>query len=314
MRLHRRRPAIVLTILMGVCLAGLAITLNVGWIILNWREILPLVLGIPLTLLLVAGVVLNTVFLVREMRRNDQQDSFLNAVTHELKTPIASIRLYLETLQQRSVPEEKRQEFYRIMLDDNNRLLATVEQVLKAGEITQRQHGTAFETLDLAALAQDAVTHALERNHLAPEAITFDRPVGTVAVNGNPDDLQTAIGNLLSNALKYSTSGSAVRVNVFRDEDGAACLQVADQGIGIPPDQLKRIFKRFYRVPVRAVLHRKGTGLGLFLVRSIARQHGGQVAAASRGEGHGATFTLRLPVLPESPSSLSVALPRQAGS
>jgi two-component system sensor histidine kinase SenX3 len=312
MRLSRRRPAIVLTILMGVCLAGLAITLNVGWIVLNWRELLPLVLGIPLTLLLVAGVVVNTVFLVREMRRNDQQDSFLNAVTHELKTPIASIRLYLETLQQRPVPEEKRQEFYRIMLEDNDRLLATVEQVLKAGEVTQRHRSGAFETVDLADLAQDVVTRALQRNHLSAHAIVFDRPAASLPVNGSPEDLQTAIGNLLSNALKYSTAGAAVHVHVFRDEDGAACLQVVDQGIGIAPDQIKRIFKRFYRVPVRAVLHRKGTGLGLFLVRSIVKQHGGQVAAASKGEGHGATFTMRLPAIPDSPSALGTPLQRRA--
>lgn len=303
MRFTRRRPAILLTILMGVCLAVLAVTLNVGWIILNWRALLPLVLGIPLTLLLVAGVVVNTVFLVRELRRNDQQDSFINAVTHELKTPIASIRLYLETLQHRSVPEAKRQEFYRIMLADNDRLLATVEQVLKAGEITQRRHGHAFETIDLSSLVVDAVTRALERNHLQPHAIALKLPADSLLVNGNAEDLHTAVGNLLSNALKYSQQGAPVEVRAFLDD--AVNLEVVDQGIGIPRDQLKRIFKRFYRVPVRAVLHRKGTGLGLFLVRSIARQHGGQVSAASPGEGHGSTFTLRLPRLPASPSALA---------
>ncbi len=154
MRLTRRRPAIVLAVLLGVCLIGLAVTLNVGWIVLNWRELLPLVLGIPVTLLLIAGVVLNTIFLVREVRRNERQDSFLNAVTHELKTPIASLRLYLETLQRRPIPEEKRQEFYRIMLRDTERLLGTVEQVLKAGEIVQRDRTLVFAALDLQARAQ----------------------------------------------------------------------------------------------------------------------------------------------------------------
>ncbi len=295
----RRRPAIVLAILLGVCLIALAVTLNVGWIVLNWRELLPLVLGIPVTLLLIAGVVLNTIFLVREVRRNERQDSFLNAVTHELKTPIASIRLYLETLQRLPVPEDKRQEFYRIMLDDTNRLLHTVEQVLKAGEVVQRGRSQAFEALDLCALAEEAVVRARERNRLAPQALTLRVPREPLPVNGSRDELQTALGNLLGNAVKYSPEGLQAAARVFTDGDGAACFEVCDKGIGIPSDQLKRIFRRFYRVPVPDVLRRQGTGLGLFLVQSIAKEHGGSVSAASKGEGHGATFTLRLPLSAE---------------
>src|SRR6201994_508124 len=138
MRITRRRPAMILFITLGVCMVGVAITLNVGWIILNWRRLWPMVVGIPFFLFLIAGVVLNTIFLVREVKRNERHDSFLNAVTHELKTPITSIRLYLETLQRRELPEAQRKEFYDIMLSDTERLLATVEQVLKAVEIGQR--------------------------------------------------------------------------------------------------------------------------------------------------------------------------------
>jgi signal transduction histidine kinase len=300
MRITRRRPAIVLAILLGACLVGLAITLNVGWIVLNWRELLPLVLGIPVTLLLIAGVVLNTIFLVREVRRNERQDSFLNAVTHELKTPIASIRLYLETLQRRPLSEEKRQEFYRIMLSDSDRLLSTVEQVLKAGEVTQRGHRQAFEPLDLRDLVQEAVARVRERNHLSADTISLDLAEEPLLVNGGVEELHTAFGNLLGNAIKYSPTGAAIAVRVFTSDDRSARVEISDGGIGIPPDHLKRIFKRFYRVPVREVLRRQGTGLGLFIVRSIAKQHGGDVSAASKGEGQGATFTLRLPQLPES--------------
>ncbi len=299
MRLNRRRPAIVLSILLGICLVALAVTLNVGWIVLNWRELLPLVLGIPVTLLLIAGVILNTIFLVREVRRNERQDSFLNAVTHELKTPIASLRLYLETLQRRPVPEEKRQEFYRIMLQDTERLLGTVEQVLKAGEIVQRERTLVFEAVDLHALAEEAVARARERNHLGTDALFLTSEPAPLLINGSRDELLTALGNLLSNAVKYSPAGAPITVRVFLDETDAACVEVRDVGIGISAAHLKRIFGRFYRVPLPDVLRRQGTGLGLFLVRSIAREHGGSVSAASKGEGQGATFTLRLPRLSE---------------
>src|ERR1700723_3171583 len=135
MRITGRAKKIAFFVTLGACLVGLAIALNVTWVVLNWREVVPLVLGIIFFALIIAGIIIYTVFLVREIHRNEQQDSFLNAVTHELKTPIASIRLYLETLQTRHLDETKRREFYRIMLDDTDRLLGTVEQVLKAGEV-----------------------------------------------------------------------------------------------------------------------------------------------------------------------------------
>src|SRR5437763_10521959 len=134
MYITRRTKAIAFFITLGVCLVLLAVFLNVTWIVLNWRRVIPLVLGIVFFSVIIAGLVVNTIFIVREIRRNEKQDSFLNAVTHELKTPITSIRLYLETLQSRPLDEEKRRDFYRIMLEDADRLLGTVEQVLKAGE------------------------------------------------------------------------------------------------------------------------------------------------------------------------------------
>src|SRR3954453_22247913 len=127
----RRRSVIFFTVF-GICLVALAVALNVSWIVLNWKMGVLAILGVIFFALIIAGMVLNTIFLVREIRRNEQHDSFLNAVTHELKTPIASIKLYLETLKTRDVAPEKQREFYDVMLADSDRLLTTVEQVLQA--------------------------------------------------------------------------------------------------------------------------------------------------------------------------------------
>src|ERR1051325_7403520 len=119
-----RRRSIAFFIALGAGLISVIILLYVGWVLLNWRQGILLFLGVLLLAVIIAGVVLNTIFLVREIRRNEQHDAFINAVTHELKTPVASIRLYLETLQTRAVDETKRKEFYRIMLEDSDRLLS----------------------------------------------------------------------------------------------------------------------------------------------------------------------------------------------
>ncbi len=297
MRITRRRNAIVLSITLGACLVALTITLNVTWVIINWRSIILLGIGIPFFLLLIAGLILNTIFLVREVRRNERHDSFLNAVTHELKTPIASIRLYLETLQRHELSESKRNEFYDIMLSDSERLLATVEQVLKAGEMGQRAQNQVRLHLLFDDVVRDCIRTTLQRYHLEESTIHFtvDPDARELAVVGNPEDLRTAVLNILDNAVKYSPQGPQLQVHLGVEGDAWMMLTVSDHGLGIAPPHLKRIFKRFYRVPARNVFRIKGTGLGLFLVRSIARQHGGDAIAESEGEGHGTTIRLQLP-------------------
>src|SRR5215211_5127806 len=160
----RRRSVIFFTVL-GVCLVALAVALNVSWIVLNWKMGVLAVLGVIFFLLIIAGMVLNTIFLVREIRRNEQHDSFINAVTHELKTPVASIRLYLQTLQTRDLDEGKRQEFYRVMLEDSDRLLHTIEQVLRAGSTLSQFRRIAQVRVDLADLVQECVALAATRFH-----------------------------------------------------------------------------------------------------------------------------------------------------
>jgi signal transduction histidine kinase len=298
MNITRRRGAIALFITLGVLTLGAAIALNIGWIILNERRFVLLILGIIFFALLTAGIVLNTVFLVREVRRNERQDSFLNAVTHELKTPIASIRLYLETLQRREVPESQRQEFYKIMLADSDRLLGTVEQVLKAGELGNRRRHSDRAILELSPFVAECIAITLQRNHLPAESIQLAPIPGNVRlhVNAIPEDLRTAVLNILDNAVKYSPNGVHVTCSIALVRFTNVVLTITDTGIGLAPNQLKRIFKRFYRVPGRIAVRIKGTGIGLFLVRAIARQHGGDVTAQSPGPNFGSTITLTLPL------------------
>lgn len=292
----RRQTATIVFIVLCVVLVAAAVTLNIGWILVNGRRVLPLVLGVSSFALIIAGLIVYTVFLVREMRITEQQDSFLNAVTHELKTPIASIRLYLETLQSREVGEAQRKTFYEIMLADTDRLQHTVEQVLKAGVARHRRGKVQRQPIDVAWLAQESADTALLRHHLPPEAILVEtaEPGGPVVVEGDVDDLRTAIGNLLDNAVKYSAGTPRVSVHVAAPTPDTAWVRVKDQGVGIPRSQLSRIFNRFHRFQAQG-LKVKGTGLGLYIVRSIARRHGGRVFAHSEGEGTGATFTLELP-------------------
>jgi signal transduction histidine kinase len=295
-----KRKSVVFTTL-GACLVALVIALNVSWIVINWREGLLLVLGIIIFLVILSGVVLNTIFLVRETRRNEQHDAFINAVTHELKTPVTSIRLYLETLQRRELAEDKRREFYQIMLADSDRLLDLIEQVLRAGRITARTRLLHRVPIDLRDTVRECLDLARVRHHLPDEALAYVDRVSEPAqatVLGDPEELKAALSNLLDNAIKYSNGDVHVQVELAPIEDRRVSVRVKDDGIGISAAELKRIFRRFYRIPEAVAMRIKGTGLGLFIVSSVARKHGGRVFAESPGPGHGSTFTLQLPTAP----------------
>jgi signal transduction histidine kinase len=297
MRITSRRKATITFLVVGVSLAGVAVAVGMGWIILNWREGIKVFLGIIFFGAITAGLVLNTIFLLREIRRNEQHDSFINAVTHELKTPLTSIRLYLQTLQHREVEESQRREFYRLMLEDSDRLLGTVEQVLKAGMAGHKRRARGSLAIDFENLVQECVEIARSGHHLQPEALRFEVSANgnRAVVNGDPEELRTAVSNVLDNAIKYSGQQVEVSVQIEAPDERHVVLKVRDHGVGIPPAELKRVFKRFYRVPNRSLAHVKGTGLGLFIVRSIARKHGGRVFALSQGEGAGTTVVLELP-------------------
>lgn len=294
-KITSRRKAIATAVTLGICLIAAAVTLNISWIILNWREFWMMIVGVIFFGVIIAGMVLNTIFLVREIRRNEQHDSFINAVTHELKTPITSIRLYLETLQKRAVDEEKRQQFYGIMLDDTNRLLHTVEQVLKASSVAQKKDAQKFRPVEVAPLLHECMSLVTTRHHLAAEALHWQKdpsPSEHFTVLGELEELRTAFLNILDNAVKYSREKVDVGVDLVAPSIDRLEIRVSDKGVGIQRGELKRVFKRFYRAANPGV---KGSGLGLFIVRAIAKRHGGKVTAFSEGAGRGTTVTLELP-------------------
>jgi two-component system sensor histidine kinase SenX3 len=300
MRSGGRRKSIAFFIILGVCLVAGVVALNVGWIILNWREAGMLIAGLIVFPLIITGVVLNTIFLVREIRRNEQHEAFINAVTHELKTPVASMKLYLQTLQNRPVEEAKRQEFYGVMLQDSDRLLGTIEQVLRAGQLGAKLRRASPMPVDFGGVVDECLQLARRRHHLPPESVTATiRHIdgASFQVLGDEEDLKAMVSNLVDNAIKYSGSDVHVSVELEQAAAATATLRVRDRGIGISPPEQKRIFKRFYRIPGAMSTRVKGTGLGLFIVRSVVAHHGGKVFVESDGPGQGSTFIVQLPVV-----------------
>ncbi len=298
MRITSRKTTIAFFITLGVLIAAVAMVLNISWIILNWREFIPLLFGIVFFPVIIAGVILNTIFLVREVRRNEQQDSFLNAITHELKTPITSIRLHLETLQRRPLDEQQRSKFYRVMLEDTQRLSGTVEQVLRAARVNQKNAILHRTEVEVGPLVQDAVELARSRHHLTAQSLIWEldgKPAEPIVIIGDREELSTALSNVLDNAVKYSPNDPKIRVDVVTPDLDNVRICVTDNGVGIPGGELKRVFKRFYRVVAPHSLQIKGSGLGLFIVRSIALRHDGRAYAESEGTGKGTTVTIELP-------------------
>jgi two-component system sensor histidine kinase SenX3 len=304
---------------MGVGLIVVAIVLTVAWQILAFPASVPRAVGPAravayffgslLFLLLIAGLVLIVILLLREVRLNERQSNFVSAVTHELKTPVASLKLYLDTLEYRDVAPERRAEFYRTMRQDIERLNGTINTVLSAAKYTDRPV-VEPHPLDLARLTRRAIDLTLTRSQLPRDAIRCEAPA-SLMVAGDAQALETAVLNLLDNAVKYSRERVQIDVEVWGDADGHAHLRVRDQGIGISRTHLPFIFARFYRIGSEVRRSRTGTGLGLFIVRSIIKGHRGTISVDSPGPDRGATFTMSLPALLE-PGAETTSEPARA--
>ena len=290
---------------MGVALIVVAVVLTVAWQILAnpqtaGRAVGPAravayFFGSLLFLLLIAGLVLIVMLLLREVRLNERQSNFVSAVTHELKTPVASLKLYVDTLEYRELSPERRAEFYRTMRQDIDRLTVTINNVLNAAMYTDRPVADP-RPVDLARVARRAAELTLTRFQLPKDAIRVTTP-SALRVAGDPEALETALLNLLDNAVKYSKDRVAVEVETWGDADGQAHVRVTDQGIGMSRTHLPFIFTRFYRIGAEVRRTRRGTGLGLFIVRAIVKGHRGTITADSPGPDRGSTFTISLPAL-----------------
>ncbi len=289
----------------AIVLLLLLLSLAVGWQVLvrsdrpdatpalrpsDWAL---LVLGSLFFLVVMIGLVWMCVWLVREMRLNQRQRAFLDAVTHEMKTPLASFRLYLDTLNRHDPDPDQRAEFLARMREDLDRLDATVGQVLAAARAEEVKRVTADTRVDLVDLIRDCIRDVLERHQLPEGAVSLEARRES-PVRGEASELSLVFANLLENAVKYSEDPVEVRVEVSDARDGRVQVAIADQGIGIPRGELRKIFQRFYRAGRDVQRQVAGLGLGLFVVRSLVRRHGGSVVASSEGAGRGSRFVVTL--------------------
>ena len=299
----RRSIGFPLTI--GTVLIVLALALAVAWQLLVVSDPRPvarelttvhwllLILGGLFFSLIIVGLVLLCAWLVREMRLNQRQQAFFDAVTHEMKTPLASLRLYFDTLERHDPGPQRRREFLERMRDDLERLTRTVELVLAAARAEGRAPRPHRERVDLPALIDTCIAELRSRHSLPTDAVRLEATLPAV-VWGDAEELALAFSNLLENAVKYSEAPVDVRVALTETGDRRVRVEITDRGIGIAPGELRKIFHRFYRVGRDVQRKVAGLGLGLFIVRNMVRRHGGRVVARSEGSGRGSRFVVTL--------------------
>jgi signal transduction histidine kinase len=304
------RRSIGTPLTLGIVLTLLALTLAVAWQILVVSDVrrvasglttvdwLLLVFGTLFFVLIIVGLVWLCAWLVREMRVNQRQRAFLDAVTHEMKTPLASLRLYLDTLVRHDPDAERRHEFLERMHQDLQRLNETVDQVLTAARAEEPGRRTSLQAVSLAALLAEVIGEIRARHELSQDSVRLDVAPETV-VRGDAGELSVVFRNLLENAVKYSDDPVEVHVAVSSNVDGRVQVEISDRGIGIPSGELSKIFQRFYRVGRDVQRTAVGLGLGLFIVRNLVRRQGGRVEARSPGSGEGSRFVVTLHAAPK---------------
>lgn len=310
--------SIKVPIVMGVIAVPLTIAVLVGWILVLVRN--PgvseqvathtwlLVAGILSLAVILTVLVLFSVFLSREIRESQRQERFIDSVTHELKSPLAALKLFVETLDRRDLDPQQRSKVYRMMLEDIDRLGAFIDDVLRASRVGY-DGDRAFERVPIAELAERAADRVRQRHGVSVEQLRVTVEPAALEVVSDPTGLETVLRNLLDNAVKYSDKDVSVTLRIERTRRDRVRFEVSDRGIGIPPEHLKRVFERFYRVPEEDVKRRRGTGLGLYVAAAIVHNLGGRLSAASAGSGTGTTMRFELPPRALSPQGASASAP-----
>jgi len=291
-----------LPITLAIVMAGLLGVLTVGWVILagyraasesgglGWTF---LALGTSFIGLLLVGVVMYMVLTIKAINLGTRQSNFIDSVTHELKSPIASMKLYLQTMLRHPVSEEERAGFCTLMLEDIDRLNHLINQMLDAGRLEAGRTEGKVEDLDLAAVVEECAEITRTRNRTPRESIRLD--LEPCPMRAAPARVGMVVRNILDNAVKYAGKPPRVDVTVRAEDGKRARLRIADNGPGIPPGARRRIFKRFVRLGSELEREQPGTGLGLYVANAIVRRMGGRIRVKDRLEGTGAVFEVVLP-------------------
>lgn len=290
-----KRSSLTWPIVLLAVLLALIVALLVIWVIAQAREEhwALLTVGTVFFALILIGVVVYFIWTIKEFRLNRRQANFIDSVTHELKSPIASIKLCLQTLEMRPVTTEQQREFHRFMLEDIQRLDSLIDHLLTVARLDHVENPDQLEDVPLATLLKTCVDDVVRRHHLQPGQLCLD--VEPCVVRGRPHDLEMVFVNLIDNAVKYGGSELKVDVRVRIRDSGRILIQISDNGPGVRFEMRRKIFQRFFRGGSELERTSKGTGLGLYIVKSLVTKMKGRIHVHGRGFLTGATFEIDLP-------------------
>ncbi len=281
----------------------LLLVLAVGWVLLSVFGALEdtgrsgvywtlLTIGSTFMLLLLAGVVLYLILSIKAINLTRRQSNFIDSVTHELKSPIASMKLYLQTLARHQVDQNVRDGFHRAMLEDLERLDQLINQMLEAGRLDAERSEEDLEEVDLAELLRDCAASVAMNYRVPAGAVRFDLTPCTFVARRM--DLDLAFRNLIDNAVKYAGSPPQVGISLRPADKGRLLVRIADNGPGIPMHLRRKIFGRFVRLGLELERHKPGTGLGLYIAKTLIRHLRGSIRVRDPDEGPGTVFEVRL--------------------
>ena len=291
-------------ILLAIVMIVLLVIVAIGWVLLAvsgaWKNAdrpgvywALLSIGSTFILLLVVGVVLYLILSIKAINLTRRQSNFIDSVTHELKSPIASMKLYLQTLSRHQVHPQLQIDFHRFMLEDLERLDHLINQMLEAGRLDAERPSDEEEDVELAELLRDCAASVCMNYRVPADTVRLDLQPSIVL--GRRIDLDIVFRNLVDNAVKYAGPTPWVEVSMRPSADGKVLVRIADNGRGIPHHLRRKIFGRFVRLGLELEREKPGTGLGLYIARTLVRRHHGRIRVRDPEEGPGSVFEVQLP-------------------